>query len=471
MMNVPRDPAVEGGLTGFARDFRSGKITSLAATQAYLARIDALDKKLGAYQHVDAEKALASAKAMDLLWAAGVDLGPLMGVPVAVKDVFVMRGYPAPKAGSSLDLTPIVGTQEGPFIDALRRCGAVILGTTKAVELCLGIVGVSSTLGTPWNPWDATRHRVPGGSSSGSAVACAAGLCVFAIGSDSGGSVRVPAAFNGIFGLKTTFGHWPTAGSVPLDPSVDSVGLLTRSAKDARVAFDTLERQLFGQRAPHTTRKVRLDTLVIGRPTNYFYEDLSPEVETAVGLANDALRSAGCKFQDVVVTEAAERAQYFPKSMPVSLLAMMGKDTFEASRALIDPVVAARVATGGGVDAVDFMRLRDRRARHIEAAKRYFTEVDVIGCPTAALVPPCVDDFDDPDTAMTHALGMTRNTQPSNYLEQCAVSMPLKRDAGELPVGYQLVGAPFSDSALLDIAVAIEQVLGVGSAPDLSQLA
>jgi aspartyl-tRNA(Asn)/glutamyl-tRNA(Gln) amidotransferase subunit A len=470
MMNVPQDPLGEGGLAKFSRDFRNGKITSLSATQAYLARIAALDKHLGAFEHVDAEKALACARAVDLLWASGVDLGPLMGVPVAVKDVFVIRGYPAPRAGSRLDLTPIVGTQEGPFVDALRRCGVVILGTTKAVELCLGITGVSATLGTPRNPWDLNRHRVPGGSSSGSGVACAAGLCAFAIGSDSGGSVRVPAAFNGIFGLKTTFGHWPTAGSVPLDPSVDSIGLLTRSAKDARVVFDALENQLFGRRETRPARNVRLDTLVVGHPVNHFHEGLAAEVEAAMSAADDALRSAGCRFRDLRITEAAEREHYFPQSMPVSLLAMLGKETFEKSRPLIDPVVAARIATGVSVDAADFMRRCDQRMRHIEAAKRYFTEVDVIACPTAALPAPLLADFDDPKTAMTHALGMTRNTQPSNYLGQCAISMPLKRGPGELPVGYQLIGAPSSDSSLLDIAVAVEQVFGEGAAPDLSQL-
>lgn len=189
-------------------------------------------------------------------------------MPIAVKDVFTIRGYPTPKAGSRVDLSQIAGPVEGPFIDALRRCGVVILGTTKSVEFCFGITGVSVTLGTPWNPWDLNQHRVPGGSSSGSAVACAAGLCAFAIGSDSGGSVRVPAAFNGIFGLKTTFGYWPTEGSVPLDPSVDSIGLLTRSARDAKVAFDALGDRLPGYRASLPVRNVRLDTLIVGHPSN-----------------------------------------------------------------------------------------------------------------------------------------------------------------------------------------------------------
>lgn len=167
------------------------------------------------------------------------------------------------------------------------------------------------------------------------------------------------------------------------------------------------------------------------------------------------------------ITEAAEREQYFPQSMPVSLLAMLGQDSFEKSRKSIDPVIAARIATGVGVGAADFTSRCNQRMRSIEAAKRYFTDVDVIGCPTAAFVPPHLSDFDDPKLAMTHALGMTHNTQPANYPGQCAVSMPLPRRPGELPVGYQLIGAPESDSHLLDIAIAVEQVFGVGISPDL----
>jgi aspartyl-tRNA(Asn)/glutamyl-tRNA(Gln) amidotransferase subunit A len=282
--------------------------------------------------------------------------------------------------------------------------------------------------------------------------------------------VRVPAAFNGIFGLKTTFGRWPTTGSVPLDPSVDSIGLLTRSAKDARLVFHTLEKQLFGYRTAAHARPVRLDRLVIGKPDNYFYDGLFAEVDAAVNAANEALRVAGCMFRDLQITEAAAREHYFPKSMPVSLLSMLGKDVFESAKGLIDPVVAARIASGTDVGAADFMNSCNRRMRDIETAKRYFGEVDVIACPTAALVPPCLSDFEDPQAAMTYALGMTHNTQPSNYLGQCAVSMPLPRQPGQLPVGYQLIGAPDADAHLLEVAVAVEQVFGVGAAPDLSHL-
>lgn len=467
MSQLPPDPFEEGGLARFARDFRAGRTTSLEVTQAYLARIDVLDPRLQAYQHIDREAAIATARAVDALRAAGTDLGPLMGVPVAVKDVFAIDGFPTPTAGSLMDLSSIAGDRQGPFITALRRCGVVILGTTKAVELCLGITGVSTPLGTPWNPWDAAVHRVPGGSSSGSGVACGAGLCAFAIGTDTGGSVRVPSAFNGVFGLKTSFGHWPGDGGVPLHPDVDTIGLLTRGAADARIAFDAIDAQLFGYRHEPARRRARIDRLRIGIPDTYYYDDLDPAIRQAVDAANARLESAGAQLAPIRITEASEREAWFPVALPVSCLALLGGDTFRDAAAKMDPIVAARVESGRDVAASDYRALELRRRRSSREALRYFDEVDVIATPTTVDLPPPLSVFEDPDQAMRHAMGMTRNTQPSNYLGQCAVSLPLPRPPGELPVGYQLIGAPGRDGELLNVALAIEELLGPAGRPDL----
>src|SRR5262249_24931221 len=158
--------------------------------------------------------------------------------PIAVKDVFAVAGMPT-SAGSRLDVADLVGS-EGTFVKRLKQAGCVILGKTKTVELAYGAAGINTIRGTPWNPWHPTVHRVPGGASSGSAVAVAAGLCAFATGTDTGGSVRLPAAFCGVFVLKTTAGLWPCDGVLPLSPALDSIGLLTRSAADASFAFAAL---------------------------------------------------------------------------------------------------------------------------------------------------------------------------------------------------------------------------------------
>lgn len=470
MSRLAADPVPAGQLHDFSQRLRHGGITSLQATKTYLERIRALDPKLQAFQRVNEEQALATARAMDALLAAGTDLGPLMGVPIAIKDVFTIGGYPAPSAGSKIDLHDLLATEQGPFIEALRRCGVVILGVTKTVEFCLGITGVSEPMGTPWNPWDAHEHRVPGGSSSGSAVACAAGMCALAIGTDTGGSVRVPAAFNGLFGLKTTFGRWPTQGAVPLDPTTDTIGLLTKSAVDAKLAFDTIESQLFGYGYRPSSRQVAVNRLRIGQPLNHFYEGLSAEVQAAADQAHTSLQDAGCLFETLEVTEAGERTAYFPLALPAHVMAMLGKDRFERSRGVMDSVIGKRVAAAEGILASDLLAAAQQRQQSIEAARRYFDTVDVIACPTTAMVAPPVSEFADPGQAMAHALGMTRNSQPSNYLNQCAVSLPLPRPAGTQPIGFQLIGPPDGDTHLMDIAVAIERVFGLGQPAPVEQL-
>lgn len=468
MPAVPPDPLEPGGIAQFAQDFRAARITSLAVVQAYLARIDALDPALGAFQQVDHDGALATAQAIDALRAAGTDLGPLMGVPVAVKDVFAIDGLPPPTAGSLIDSSALVGKAQAPFITALRQCGAVILGTTRAVELCFGITGVSTPLGTPRNPWDASTRRLPGGSSSGSGVACGAGLCALAIGTDTGGSVRVPAAFNGVFGLKTTFGRWPTQGTVPLNPDLDTIGLLTKSAHDAQLAFDAINARLPGHAAAGQQALAHLAGLRVGVPSNYYYEDLSAEVSTAINAANARLIDAGACLEPIEISEASEREAYFPIALPVSVLAVFGSATMSAAAAQMDPTIAARVASGREVRAGDYLAAEYRRRRSQRNGLRYFQQVEILAAPTAAEVPPPLAALDEPREAMRLALGMTRCTQPGNYLGQCAVSLPLPRTRGQLPVGYQLIGAPGTDARLLAIACAVEAVLGKPTRPDLS---
>ena len=191
VVQLAPDPLESGGIAGYAEDLRAGRTTAVAATRAYLDRIAALDGRLGVFQHVAADQALAQADAIDKLLAAGTDLGPLMGVPIGVKDLLAVDGMPTTN-GSLGDTADLTGC-EGPFVRTLKQAGCIILGKTKTVEFALGATGINAARGTPWNPWDPSAHRCPGGSSSGSAVATAARLCAFAIGSDTGGSVRIPA--------------------------------------------------------------------------------------------------------------------------------------------------------------------------------------------------------------------------------------------------------------------------------------
>lgn len=460
MSDLPLDPFSREGLDGFARDFRAGKVTSEEVTKIYLQRIEKLDPKLNAFEHVAAESALATARAMDTLIRSGTDLGPLMGVPVAVKDIFKINGMPGPFVGSNVTLPDVLGEEEAVFVQALRKAGCVLLGTTKAVEVCLGITGHSAPRGTPWNPNDMENHRAPGGSSSGSAVAMAAGMCAFAIGSDSGGSVRVPAAFNGVFGLKTTAGFWPTDGAFPLDPRVDSIGLITRTATDALLAFRVISAVLFGCGWQPKRTGVRLDRLRLGVPTNHFGDNLNPEIGKAFQSANELLKAQGSLLDDVAVPEAPERAGYFPVSMPASLLSIFGTEYFLSVKDKMDPVIAKRIESGLDKKAYEFLALEDKRTASRAAVEERFIGYDAWVSPTTTDFAPLVSELEDPEKGLKLALGMTQNTQPANYLGLCAISLPLPVEG--LPVGYQLMGAPCNDLKLLEIAVEIEKVLAAG---------
>jgi aspartyl-tRNA(Asn)/glutamyl-tRNA(Gln) amidotransferase subunit A len=458
MTSLTPDPLADGGITQFARQLRAGRITCEQATRAYLSRIEALDGRLNAFQHVAADSALAAARAMDGLLASGTDLGPLMGVPVAIKDIFAVEGMPT-TAGSHLDVSDLIGA-EGRFVKSLKRAGCVILGKTRTVEFALGITGISTPQGTPWNPWDARTQRLTGGSSSGSAVAAAAGLCAFAIGSDTGGSVRVPAAFCGTFGLKTTFALWPVDGVFPLTPHLDTVGLLTKSAADASVAFSVL------CAAPAIVPKP-LHGLRLGRPEGHFFRNLAPEVENRTRAAIAALERAGAEIIDIDVPEAAARERYFPAVLPTCLIAALGRERFLAARDRMDPVVARRGDYGLEAMAVDFVRLELERTALTRTALERFQGLDAWISPTATVVPPPAADAGDPERGMEFTLAMTQNSQPSNYLNLSAVTLQIQGDAGSLPVGLQFMCPTGEDRRALSIALAVESVIGPGKAPPL----
>lgn len=467
MTALPPDPLASQGVAGFAADFKAGRVTSEAITAAYLARIDALNGRLDAYQSVARDTALATARAIDALFAAGTYLGPLMGVPIAIKDVFVIDGLPRPHVGSKIDL-PSFATGEGRFVRALRRAGCVILGQTKAVEFCLGITGTSAPLGTPWNPHDLKDHRLPGGSSSGSGVAAAAGLCALAIGTDTGGSVRAPAAFNGIFGFKTTLGQWPTDGCFPLDPKLDTIGLLTKTAADAALAFTCISAQLDGLRnAPAPVEPAQIDRLRFGAPQSYFDADLCPEVAQAMGEVKATLKAAGVRFDGIDFPAVNAREAYFPFALPATLLGTLGKENFQRQKSLIDPIIATRIELAIERKASDYLALEAKRQVDIVEARQQMAGFDAVVSATTTVLAPRVSELDDPKVAMSMALGMTRNTQPANYFEWCAVSLPVPQKPGALPVGYQIMMKGADDARLLAVAMAVEKLLGRQAAPDL----
>jgi len=226
------------GLKAYAEDLRKGRANIVDSLNYCLQRIDKYDSHLQAFQHLDSNGASKTAQALQDLLQSGTDLGPLMGVPVAIKDIIAVDAMPT--TNGSLFEAGLPGPVEADIVSQLKRAGCIILGKTKTVEFALGATGMNAARGTPRNPSDWDTHRLPGGSSSGSAVAVAAGFAAFALGTDTGGSIRIPASFNGIFGHKTSVGLWPTNGVFPLSPTLDSIGPLCRTAADAALIHHTL---------------------------------------------------------------------------------------------------------------------------------------------------------------------------------------------------------------------------------------
>ncbi|MFX0540175.1 amidase [Roseovarius sp. S4756] len=447
------DPLTSGGISNFSRQFRSGALTAEQVTRDYLDRIAELDQRLGAYAHVAADDAIRQAQAIDAMRAAGCDLGPLMGVPIAVKDLIRVDGMPV-TGGTKLEVQDLIGP-EGPVVLALRRAGCIILGKTKTVEFALGITGVSAPHGTPWNAHDPDTHRLPGGSSSGSAVAMAAGLCGFAIGSDTGGSVRVPAALNGVFGLKTSFGRLSNDGAFPLAAHLDSIGLLTRDARDAEIILSVLTGE-----APAPKRPI--SALRIGRPSTYFFDGIEPSAAQRVEQAIDLLSRHGASIEPVDIPEAPEREDYFPAVLPVCLVASLGRERANEGLSLMDPVIAKRVKTAFDVDAIRLVQLEARRSASMHAVHGRIAGFDAWISPTVGDVASPVSALEDPEKGFELALGMTRNTQPANYLDLSAVSIPLPRDVGQMPFGLQLMAGPGREFELIAIAQSIENALEEG---------
>jgi len=456
--SLPPDPLADISLRDFGERFRRGEISSEEVTRTYLMRIAVLDRRLSAFEHVDPEAALQTARAMDLLRAAGSDLGPLMGLPIALKDLFAVDGMPS-TAGSLVDVADLVGP-EGDFIKRLRRAGCVILGKTKTVEYAFGAVGKNAVRGTPQNPWDPDVARTPGGSSSGSAVAVAAGLCPLAFGSDTGGSVRIPGALCGVFGLKTTVGLWPTDGIFPLSPTFDSIGLLTRSAVDAALAFAALQEEPVVEPAP-------VSELKVGIPRSYLYDGLDAEVSKCVEEATARLVDAGATLVRREMSYVREREGLFGPVLAIELLTSLSPERFAETKAIMDPVVAARTEAGLRVAAVDYLRMIRRHKALVPLAEADMAGIDAWLTPTSAVLPVPLEAIADPKDELVLAGTITRNTQPMNLFGQCGTTTPVNGLGASLPVGLQVTCRPFEERRALAIARAIEDLVGSPPRPDL----
>jgi len=442
---------------------RRRSLSPVELTRAYLERIQRQDRDLLAYITVLSAEALAAAAAAEEEIARGHYRGPLHGIPIALKDLVLTRGIRT-TCGSRI-LRDWVPDADATVAARLTEAGAVLLGKLNMHEFAYGPTGVNPHYGTPRNPWD--PQRMPGGSSSGSAVAVAAGLCAGALGTDTGGSIRIPATLCGLVGLKPTYGRVSRAGVIPLAWSLDHVGPMTRTVTDAALLLQVLagrdpaDPSTADVPVPDYRRAMQEEVrgLRLGLPKHLFFERLDPEVRGAVHAAARSLEGLGASIQEVPLS----RIQH---AGPASFAIIAAEATayhehyLKTRAAEYGADVRARLMTGQFILAGHY--LKAQRARQIIRADvdAALQQVDALLFPTTPIAAPPLDAREVTVDGHTEDVRgwLIRCTRPINVTGHPALSVPCGLTAGGLPIGLQLVGRHFDEATLLRMAHAFEAV-------------
>lgn len=447
-------------LAEIAGDLRTGTVTAAALADAALG---AQSGDLAAYKTVDADATRAMAAAADAAFKAGVDTGPLQGIPVSAKDLYVVSGFPT-FAGTPAAI-PEDWSGEGPVIRGVRDQLGVITGKTHTVEIAFGGIGSNPHWGTPRNPWDADAHRVPGGSSSGAGVTLNEGSALVALGTDTAGSIRIPASMTGVVGVKNTHGRWPIDGIFPLSPSLDTPGVLTRTVADAVFAMTALDGRIT-DRAPVSDVPDRggVGGLRIGVPEAFFWDDCSPGVAEGVRAALAELEKAGAVLVPFDLPECGEANEFFKKGglAAAEAYAFLADELPEVLKTL-DPAVQQRMAEGETLPTHEYLHRVRRLTTLSRSAAESLRAVDVFAHPTVPITPPTLEEVSTVEGYRPRNLMALRNTSIANLLTCCAVTMPVALDEAGMPVGLQFMARAFEERGLLSAALAAEGVLGTGA--------
>jgi aspartyl-tRNA(Asn)/glutamyl-tRNA(Gln) amidotransferase subunit A len=451
-----------------SESIRLRTISPVELTRDCLARMEKFNPLLNAFISVTAESALAQARAAEEEILHGKWRGPLHGIPIGLKDLMDVAGVPT-TAASAL-FKEHVPSEDAEVVHRLKVAGAVLLGKQNLHEFAFGGSSVISYFGEVHNPWHVTR--IAGGSSGGSAAAVAACLGYAAIGTDTGGSVREPAAFCGIVGLKPTYGRVSTRGIIPLSWSLDHVGPLTRTVSDAALVLqaiadhDSADITSSNVPMPDYLLSMRRSSkaLRVGVAQSYFFEDLDPEVGRAVSEAVSEIRKITSKVREVstpvnsdsklLTAEAyAYHAEYVAKSPE-----------------LYQPETLRRIRTGAKVSTPEYIRLRRAMDESRRSIEDVFKSVDLLVTPTVPVPAPTIATLkEDPDTLRSREILMLRNTRPINSWGVPAVSVPCGFTAEGLPIGLQIIGPPWREDLVLQLAYAYEQATEWHNCcPDLS---
>ena len=434
----------------------AGHTTAAALTEAALARIaDPQGEGARAFITVHAGIARAAAAAMDALRAAGRAPSAYAGIPISIKDLYDEAGVTTRSGSVALKGAP-AAKANAPTVQRLIRAGFVILGRTNMVEFAFSGLGVNPHYGTPKSPWDRATGRLPGGSSAGAGVAVADGMGFAGLGTDTGGSCRIPAALCGVVGWKPTAKRVPITGILPLAASLDSAGPLARSVADCAI----VDAIMAGEEDPVAPKPLQMKGLRLGLPRGTFLTDsMDGTVAAVFGRTLTRLSAAGAQVIEFDLPEleqipAANATGGFAASEAWAWhhrLIAEGADRY-------DPRILKRIRRGEAMSAADYVNLVAARARIVAAVAPRTAPFDAVICPTVPLVPPAIAEVADEAEYNRINMLLLRNTSVGNFLDRCSISLPCQTE-GEAPVGLMLTGAHLGDARLFQVAAAVEAAL------------
>ena len=463
-MSLPAKP-----LDHWRAEMAAGRITSRALTEMALDAASHGSEARASFIKVHAAGARATADAIDGQRAAGVPLPPLAGIPISIKDLFDEAGEVTRAGSRVLDGAPPAAA-DSPVLQRLRAAGAVIVGRTNMTEVAYSGLGLNPHYGTPRNPWDrgcdGGAGRIPGGSSSGAAISVTDGMAAAAIGTDTGGSVRIPSALCGLTGFKPTARRVPITGVLPLSPTLDSIGPLAHSV----ACCAQLHAVLAGDPAAASTplRPAALPGLSLALPKTLVFDGIDATVAAAFDAACRALSAAGVRLVEIEMPEFSELAQINRLGGFSAAEAWAWHAKLLASNeAAYDPRVAVRIRRGAGMTAADYLTLQADRQRWIAAVRQRLADTNAFTMllPTVPVVaPPIAPLLASDELYGSTNLLILRNPSVINFLDGCALSLPCQA-ADSAPVGLMLAAAAGHDARLLAIGSAVESVLTASQKP------
>ncbi len=455
-MTANEDSLAHQSAVQLAQAIASRELRSEELVELLLARIARHDAKLHAFVDVYADDARTAAAAADLAMGAGHAIGPLHGIPVALKDLIDIQGRIT--TGGSKAWAERVSPVTATLARRLIAAGMIVIGKTHMVEFAMGGWGTNQHMGTPWNPWDPRQHRAPGGSSAGSAVAVAAGMVPWAIGTDTGGSVRLPAGWCGLTGLKTTVGRVSVHGVLPLSPTLDTPGPMCRTVEDAAVLFNIIHGPDpedpttlgHGVDDPLPTLDAGVAGLRLARMPNPERDGVQSDVLEAYDASLEVLSSLGARIVDVSLPRPfSDMAAILGKIIGAEGYTLVGELVEDADLPL-DDHVRPRILIGKDMSARDYLLALEERSRIKASYREALLEVDALLTPTMATTAPTIESIDQSATPAFF-------TRVANMLDYCALALPNGIDRNGLPISFQIICRGFDEALALRIGRAYEQ--------------